>query len=203
MANQSVGAWSEAEDAKLRKLWPKGISASEIARGLPGRSRNAVIGRVHRLGMSQEGRAIPPRPEKLPRPKRIRASRAKPKLETAPAAPKPPRAPMGVPFPTKSPEQMKEDRARFAAAGKAVIAGTADAANDNAIRLLDRRFGQCAWPVGIPVRPAEQMVCGDAIYPEIENCSYCLIHAKRAFSRDITQPKPKDDLVRSARRWAA
>ena len=48
--------WDDAQDAELRLRWREGLSASEIA-ALPyfatyGRSRNAVIGRIHRLGIA-------------------------------------------------------------------------------------------------------------------------------------------------------
>jgi GcrA cell cycle regulator len=41
----------------LRKLWSEGLSASQIAAQLGGVSRNAVIGKVHRLKLSSRGRA--------------------------------------------------------------------------------------------------------------------------------------------------
>lgn len=44
--------WGEAEDATLAKLWAEGLSARQIANALgTGRSRNAVIGRIHRKGL--------------------------------------------------------------------------------------------------------------------------------------------------------
>lgn len=44
--------WGEAEDAKMVKLWTEGFSAAQVARLLgTGRSRNAVIGRIHRKGL--------------------------------------------------------------------------------------------------------------------------------------------------------
>ena len=60
--------WSEPRTAFLRKSWAEGLSASQIAKQLGGTTRNAVIGNVHRLGLS--GRATPSRPVK--RPVRIR-----------------------------------------------------------------------------------------------------------------------------------
>ena len=47
--------WSEERTALLRKLWAEGLSASQIAKQLGGVTRNAVIGKVHRLGLA--GRA--------------------------------------------------------------------------------------------------------------------------------------------------
>ena len=44
-------AWTEDRVAMLRELWTKGLSASQIAVQLGGVSRNAVIGKAHRLGL--------------------------------------------------------------------------------------------------------------------------------------------------------
>jgi GcrA cell cycle regulator len=63
--------WTEERVALLRKLWAEGLSASQIAKQLGGVTRNAVIGKVHRLGLA--GRATPSRPAKRPvRPARPR-----------------------------------------------------------------------------------------------------------------------------------
>lgn len=72
-------AWTEDRVATLSKLWADGLSASQIAKQLGGVTRNAVIGKVHRLGLS--GRAKPSRPKPA---KPAAAPRAK-------AAPKPAR----------------------------------------------------------------------------------------------------------------
>lgn len=50
--------WGEAERARTKALWSEGYSASQIARklaseGFPKRSRNAVIGKLHRLGFTR------------------------------------------------------------------------------------------------------------------------------------------------------
>jgi GcrA cell cycle regulator len=50
--------WTEERVELLKKLWAEGHSASKIAAELGGVTRNAVIGKVHRLGLS--GRARPP-----------------------------------------------------------------------------------------------------------------------------------------------
>ena len=50
-------SWTEERVAILSKLWADGLSASQIAGELGGVTRNAVIGKVHRLGLS--GRAKP------------------------------------------------------------------------------------------------------------------------------------------------
>jgi len=45
-------SWSDERVEKLKKMWSEGQSASQIAKELGGVTRNAVIGKVHRLGLS-------------------------------------------------------------------------------------------------------------------------------------------------------
>jgi hypothetical protein len=60
--DQKTG-WTDERIAQVRILWQEGKSASEIAKILDcGLTRNAVIGKVHRLGMSQDGRAVIAKP---------------------------------------------------------------------------------------------------------------------------------------------
>ena len=83
--------WSDDRVDRLTRLWQDGLSASQIAKQLGGVTRNAVIGKVHRLGLS--GRAEPSRPTRTvvraPRPARTRS----------PAPCRPPRMP--EPSPTE------------------------------------------------------------------------------------------------------
>lgn len=65
--------WSETRTTLAVKLWKEGLSASQIAKQLGGVTRNAVIGKVHRLGLS--GRARPSKPPKPTRPARPRPAR--------------------------------------------------------------------------------------------------------------------------------
>lgn len=60
--------WTDERVELLRKLWSEGLSASQIAAQLGGVSRNAVIGKVHRLKLSGRGRttAAPTRQKKAP-----------------------------------------------------------------------------------------------------------------------------------------
>ena len=62
--------WTEERVELLKKLWADGLSASQIAAELGGITRNAVIGKVHRLGLS--GRAKSPS-SSAPRPRKARA----------------------------------------------------------------------------------------------------------------------------------
>ena len=45
-------AWTDERIKQLRQLWSEGQSASKIAEKLGGVTRNAVIGKIHRLGLS-------------------------------------------------------------------------------------------------------------------------------------------------------
>jgi GcrA cell cycle regulator len=58
-------AWTEDRVETLKALWNEGLSASQIAGRLGGVTRNAVIGKVHRLGLS--GRAAPAKPKTVER----------------------------------------------------------------------------------------------------------------------------------------
>ena len=80
----SDAAWSDDRVTTLSKLWLDGLSASQIAKQLGGVTRNAVIGKVHRLGLS--GRGAPSAPARAPR---VTAPRAR-RLARA-IAPRPPR----------------------------------------------------------------------------------------------------------------
>ena len=80
--------WTDERVELLKKLWQDGLSASQIAKQLGGVTRNAVIGKVHRLGLS--GRATPSKPQrtvfKAPRPTRpISAQPSAPRRIAEPA----------------------------------------------------------------------------------------------------------------------
>ena len=80
--------WTDERVEVLKKLWLEGLSASQIAKQLGGITRNAVIGKVHRLGLS--GRAAPSHPSrpvfKTPRAPRPPASSTPRRLEPRPAS---------------------------------------------------------------------------------------------------------------------
>jgi len=63
-------SWTDERVEQLKKLWSDGLSASQIAAELGGITRNAVIGKVHRLGLS--GRAKAPS-SSAPRQRKARA----------------------------------------------------------------------------------------------------------------------------------
>jgi GcrA cell cycle regulator len=86
--------WTDERVELLKKLWLDGLSASQIAKQLGGVTRNAVIGKVHRLGLS--GRAAPSQPTRpvfkaprAPRPAPAPAAPRRVEAHAAPVAPQP------------------------------------------------------------------------------------------------------------------
>jgi GcrA cell cycle regulator len=72
--------WTDERVDQLKSLWTEGLSASQIARALGGVTRNAVIGKVHRLGLA--GRAAPTRIDRprLPSAPRLHLRSREPEL---------------------------------------------------------------------------------------------------------------------------
>lgn len=89
--------WTDDRVQTLARLWRDGLSASQIARDLGGVTRNAVIGKIHRLGLS--GRATPHLPGAR-RPDQRRERRARVPLKPAPRhVPAPTARPLALPLP--------------------------------------------------------------------------------------------------------
>ena len=58
-------AWTDERVAKLRELWDKGLSASQIAKELAeGVTRNAVIGKAHRMNLASRPSPVKTDPKK-------------------------------------------------------------------------------------------------------------------------------------------
>src|SRR3954465_4462119 len=83
----TVLTWSDDRVEQLKKLWESGLSASQIAAELGSVTRNAVIGKVHRLGLSGRAKApssAAPRPRKArPAQQMMRVSRPASRGNTA------------------------------------------------------------------------------------------------------------------------
>ena len=96
-------SWTEERIATLTKMWETGATASQIADELGGVSRNAVIGKAHRLGLKSRPSPVKssekkPEKAKAPEPKKASVAakpRPKPaaKAESQPQAPAKPEAP--------------------------------------------------------------------------------------------------------------
>lgn len=97
-------AWTDERIERLKQMWEKGMTASQIAEDLGGVSRNAVIGKAHRLGLQSrpspvkggEAPAAEPVPEPVTPPAKPPAARKAPVREAA-AVPEPAPAPAAPP----------------------------------------------------------------------------------------------------------
>ncbi|WBY16297.1 GcrA family cell cycle regulator [Erythrobacteraceae bacterium WH01K] len=115
-------SWTEERTAKLKTMWEKGSTASQIAEELGGVSRNAVIGKAHRLGLKsrpspvkageKKKAAAKPAAKAAPKaPPKKAAPAPKPVAKPAPAAPARPAAgPAQVSGDSKAPQPMPEKR---------------------------------------------------------------------------------------------
>lgn len=129
-------SWTDERIDKLRTMWEGGATASQIAEELGGVSRNAVIGKAHRLGL--KARPSPVKPNEKPArpapalqkvPDEVDADNTEPVQATQPAtpvieraAPAPTAAPSPAPAPTAAPEPAAEptpvsDRPRIVSVG--------------------------------------------------------------------------------------
>ena len=102
-------SWTDERIDQLKAMWERGLTASQIAEELGGVSRNAVIGKAHRLGLksrpspvkaNEKKKAAPAKPKPAPKPA---AKKAAPK----PAAPKP-AAPAAPAQPTTPPASRQD-----------------------------------------------------------------------------------------------
>ena len=115
-------AWTDERIATLKKMWEGGSTASQIADELGGVSRNAVIGKAHRLGLKSrpspvkaaEKKKAAPKPKPAPKPVAKKAAPVRP-VAPAPAPAKPvakpaPQADAAIPtqpLPDKRPDLPK------------------------------------------------------------------------------------------------
>ncbi|WP_072396366.1 GcrA family cell cycle regulator [Hyphomicrobium sp. CS1GBMeth3] len=170
-------AWNDERVELLKKLWSEGLSASQIAGRLGGVTRNAVIGKVHRLGLS--GRATTSR-MKSHRPRARAATTARARMQQKP---------------------------RFAQQGNPALRALyqpeaepfTPSVEELVIPLKERRTIQtltecsCRWPIGDP-QDAEFHFCGKT---KVTGLPYCEFHARRAFQppqprrreREIQEPR--------------
>lgn len=100
-------SWTDERIATLKKMWESGSTASQIADELGGVSRNAVIGKAHRLGLKSRPSPVKAGESKAAKKSTSAAPKPAPK-KAAPAAAKPaapvtPRQPVTPPAPTQAP----------------------------------------------------------------------------------------------------
>ena len=165
--------WTDERVELLKKLWQDGLSASQIAKQLGGVTRNAVIGKVHRLGLS--GRAAPSKPQrtvfKAPRPARPAAA--------APSAPRRIAEPVAAAHPAQpTPVRYVDEKP-----------GTAT--------VLTLGVHMCKWPIGDPSSDSFTF-CGR----RQDEGPYCVEHARIAYQPAQTKKKSgANELARSLRRY--
>tara|TARA_A200000113_G_scaffold59645_1_gene50973 strand:+ start:999 stop:1562 length:564 start_codon:yes stop_codon:yes gene_type:complete len=152
-------SWTEDRVAILKKLWGEGKTAAEIAKELGGVTRNAVIGKAHRLKLSN--RVSPIQQNKKPAPKVVATTA--PKVLAANTAPKERKvstpANMDAPAPKLPSSKNKGPK----------IGGN--------IPLADLKPNECRWADGDP-KEEDFGFCGCKTLPGLP---YCAEHAKIAY----------------------
>jgi GcrA cell cycle regulator len=157
--------WSNERIEQLRALWHNGLSASQIAVQLGGITRNAVIGKAHRLGLTGRPSPIKNRPAGVARPRPIRRPRAEhvspPRMATAAVQ-------VRRVEPVPAPVELE------------------DGPGATILTLTDRI---CKWPIGDPRNP-DFHFCGRA---SAEGLPYCTDHARRAYQPPTRRGGERED----------
>lgn len=182
-------SWTDERVELLKKMWGEGQSASQIAKELGGVTRNAVIGKVHRLGLSNRATSgsksdsatkAEVKPKAAPKPKAAAKPKADPvpEMKTEPAVPQRPAAtpatrkaiiPAGQPLPPQpsaneiSPEALAKVNEVEKKAKK--------------LTLMELTERTCKWPVGDPATE-HFWFCG---LPVQAGKPYCEAHVGVAF----------------------
>ena len=184
-----AGAWTEDRVELLKKLWSDGLSASQIAAELGSVTRNAVIGKVHRLGLS--GRAKNPAAASAPR------SAAPRKTPT-----RSPSHPM-----TGGQATVQGGMTRGANALAAQYAPEAQAEVEPApapsedvvipfserVTIMELREYMCRWPMGDPTT-AEFRFCGGRSQTGMPYCSY---HSRIAYQPASDRRRDRGKVARA------
>lgn len=211
-------AWTDERIDQLKTMWEKGMTASQIAETLGGVSRNAVIGKAHRLGLqsrpspvkandSEAAPAAPPAAAAPPPPPPVAAPRPAPRAE---APTRPVIVPPPSPFPPAVPSGPTGAQLRSIGPGGFLRQGPGDQAPPatpapprrlvparpspeiaGKTSLLDLSDKICKWPLGHPGEP-DFHFCGDTVNPGFP---YCVAHCGQAYQaqmprRDRRAPPP-------------
>jgi len=142
--------WTDERVELLKKLWTDGLSASQIAAELGGITRNAVIGKVHRLGLSGRAKSpssAAPRPRKPRAPGMMRLARPAMRGNTA-------LAPMYEEAVEPEPELIEN----IIPIGQRCT-------------LLELDSEKCHWPIGDPGQP-DFFFCGGKTNSGTPYCGY-------------------------------
>ncbi|RIA37628.1 GcrA cell cycle regulator [Hephaestia caeni] len=209
-------AWTDERIDTLKAMWEKGMTASQIAEALGGVSRNAVIGKAHRLGL--QSRPSPVKPNDDDTPKAAPKPAPRPPVESKPvkAAPPPPPAPAPAPSPAPAaapaPAATAELRVVLRSIGpggfvrqspgeqqppatpappRRLVPARPSPEIAGKTTLLDLNDRICKWPIGHPGEP-DFHFCGQPVNPGFP---YCVAHCGHAYQaqlprRDRRPPPP-------------
>ena len=212
-------SWTEERIDRLKAMWTKGATASQIADELGGVSRNAVIGKAHRLGLESRPSPVKPGEEKEKKAKAASApkpAKPAPAPKAAPAGPEP-REPAGeTPRPDSAaaptPSKLAEPGIQYRSVGpggfirqgpgdtqapippappRRLVPAKPSAEVADKTSLLDLNDRVCRWPMGHPGEP-DFYFCGQAANP---GYPYCVEHCGVAYQaqlprRDRRPPPP-------------
>ena len=158
-------AWTDERIAKLKQGWEGGMTATQIAEMLgEGVTRNAVIGKSHRLGLES-------------RPSPVKATDATPApARAAAAAPPPAPAPVAASAPAIKPMEAPAARP----VGKPAT-GVSKGGKQTRTTLLDLNEKVCKWPIGHP-DDADFHFCGR---PSNAGFPYCNDHCLVAYQAQM------------------
>ena len=208
-------SWTEERIERLKKMWHEGATASQIADELGGVSRNAVIGKAHRLGLEQRPSPVKPGEEKEVKKTAPAASAAGAAAKPAKAeAPKPaaaaPSATSTQPLPPAQRLTPQELQYRSIGPGGFIRQGPGEQQAPippapprrlvpakpspevaDKTSLLDLNDRICKWPIGHPGEP-DFYFCGQQANPGFP---YCVEHCGVAYQaqlprRDRRPPPP-------------
>ncbi|MBJ3776854.1 GcrA family cell cycle regulator [Acuticoccus mangrovi] len=160
-------SWTDDRIETLRKLWADGLSASQIATALGGVSRNAVIGKIHRLGLSG----------------RVKSPKARTPAKRAPVAPQRPAQPAPARVMAVGATAVKVVERELPA--PVVLPEAEIVSLHGGVTLLELTHSCCRWPIGDP-SDANFRFCGARTAAgEV----YCRAHAEQAFPARARKPK--------------
>jgi GcrA cell cycle regulator len=207
-------SWTEDRIERLKKMWHEGATASQIADELGGVSRNAVIGKAHRLGLEQRPSPVKPGDEKeikKPAPAAAPAPKAAPRAEPPrAAAPAPTPAAPAASHPAAPNRSGQEMQYRSIGPGGFIRQGPGEQQAPippapprrlvpakpspevaDKTSLLDLNDRICKWPIGHPGEP-DFYFCGAPANPGFP---YCVEHCGVAYQaqlprRDRRPPPP-------------
>lgn len=156
-------AWTTAQEAQLLELIGLQLSASKIGLEM-GKTRNAIIGKVHRCGLKLFVAPRRPRDPNYVRPKRSHDRHPSRRLKR-----------QGRRLVTMSPIQML-----FHTESVDVPPDF----SDHMVPFMDVREGQCRWPIGDPSSPTFRF-CGAG---QMGHESYCARHCRLAYRKFTPRP---------------